>query len=374
MTVTAILMLGAEGPEPAAQWVAGGRTAAAADALALLQSAPDIDRLIFATPNRTLAEQHPEWNVQWDFDAPGQPFHFGHRLSGLLAAYPAPVHLYLGAGSAPLLTTNDLTRALSEVRHARAPRAIANNRLSPDWMVFNCAAAVQARPARLERDNMLGYVLQTEAGIEVRGLPARAATRLDIDTPADLLLLSLHPACADNLSAYLRAHPQNAARWQAAGRALYTPGGRVALMGRVSASVWSHVEGHTRAWVRVFSEERGMAASGRQSAGQVRSLLADYLLRLGPRAFFDSLSEMVDAAFFDTRVLLAHQRRWPSAADRYASDLGQPEHIRDDFLRALTQAANAAPIPIVLGGHGVVAGDVYGLVEVMEGEGPLREA
>lgn len=369
MTVTALLMLGDEGPELAAQWVAGGRIAAAADAIALLQSAPDVDRIILATPNRALAEQHPEWEVHWDFDAPDESFHFGRRLAGLLAAYPTPAHLYLGAGSAPLLTTDELTRALNEVRHARAPLALANNRLSPDWMAFNCAPAVQARPERLERDNMLGYVLQTEAGVEVRGLPASAATRLDIDTPADLLLLSLHPACAENLSAYLRAHPHDATRWQAAGRALFTPGGRVALMGRVSSSVWSHVEAHTRAWVRVFSEERGMAASGRQSAGQVRSLIADYLLRLGPRAFFDSLGEMVDAAFFDTRVLLAHQRRWPSAADRYASDLGQSEFIRDDFLRELTQAASAAPIPIVLGGHGVVAGDLYGLVEVMEGEG-----
>lgn len=365
-TATVLLMLGDEGPEPAAQWVGAGRTAAAADAIRLLASVPGIERFIVATSNRALADQHPDWNVHWDFDAPDEPFHFGRRLAGLLAAHPAPVHIYLGAGSLPLMPTAQLARAVSEVMHATEPLAITNNRLSSDWMILNCPAEVQARPERLERDNMLGWVLQNEAGVEVRGLPANAATRLDIDTPADLLLLSLHPGCGNALSAQLRAHPRDVSRWAAAGRVLFTPGGRVALIGRVSSSMWSHVEAHSRAWVRVFSEERGMSASGRQAAGQVRSLIADYAARLGPRGFFNELSAMADAVFFDTRVLLAHRGRWPSAADRYASDLGLPEAIGDAFLREFTQAAMASPIPVVLGGHGVVAGDLYGLVEVME--------
>ncbi|MEP7357100.1 MAG: hypothetical protein ABI847_07660, partial [Anaerolineales bacterium] len=63
-------------------------------------------------------------------------------------------------------------------------------------------------------------------------------------------------------------------------------------------------------------------------------------------------------------VALAHAGRWPSAADRYASDLGLPSEIEDGWLRDLTQAALDAPMPVVLGGHGVVAGDLYGLVEI----------
>lgn len=107
-----------------------------------------------------------------------------------------------------------------------------------------------------------------------------------------------------------------------------------------------------------------MTASGRLAAGQVRSLVGAHLARLGPQAFFAELSGMAGAVWFDTRVVLAHQGAWPSAGDRYASDLGWVDAIQDGALRELTRAAWEAPMPVVLGGHGVVAGDLYGLVEV----------
>ena len=112
-----------------------------------------------------------------------------------------------------------------------------------------------------------------------------------------------------------------------------------------------------------------MTASGRFAAGQVKSLVGAHLSRLGPTAFFDELSEMVQAVFFDTRVVFAHGQHWPSTGDRYASDLGLVESIRDPWLRQLTSAALEAPIPVVLGGHGVVSGDLYGLVEVARAGG-----
>lgn len=369
MSITVLLFIGDEDPGPHPQWVAGGRLAAAWDALQLMQTLPHLDRIIVATPNRQLAEQHTHWPVRWDFDSPGVPFHFGQRLAGLLETYAVEKFFYWGAGSLPLLPRETLAQALTEVLASATPLAITNNPLSSDWLIGNCPDVVRARPQRLERDNMLGPVLAFEAGVEVRGLPASAATRLDIDTPADLLLLSLHPHCGAELADYLRPHPypQATARWRAATNLLATPGSRVTFIGRVASGVWGYVEKHTRVWTRVFSEERGMSASGRQTAGQVRSLVAAHLAHLGPRAFFDELSQMADLVFFDTRVALAHQHRWPSAADRYASDLGLSDEIEDDFLRELTQAAVNAPIPILLGGHGVVAGDLYGLVEIASG-------
>jgi hypothetical protein len=45
------------------------------------------------------------------------------------------------------------------------------------------------------------------------------------------------------------------------------------------------------------------------------------------------------------------------------------DQVQDPTLRALTAAACRAPIPIVLGGHGVVAGDLYALVEVAQSKG-----
>jgi hypothetical protein len=110
-----------------------------------------------------------------------------------------------------------------------------------------------------------------------------------------------------------------------------------------------------------------MTASGRLAAGQVKSLVAAHLDCLGPAAFFHELSGLVEAAIFDTRVVMA---AWggghlPSAADRYASDLRLVGDIAHARLRELTAAAVAAPIPVVLGGHGVVAGDLYGLMDII---------
>lgn len=359
-------MLGPEGPTPAERWVAGARYAAALDAAHLAGGLPGAGPVVLATSEAELAAAQPGWPVRWDVDEAGQPFQFGARLAGLLERYPSRVQVYLGAGSVPLLPAAVLAEALATVAAATGPRAVVNNLHSSDWLVMNCPAAVTARPERLPSDNALGWVLKTEAGVQVTALPASAATRLDIDTPADLLLLALHGATGPALTAYLRAQPQESGRWVRAGRRLFTPGGQVTLIGRVASSVWAHVEAHTQAWLRVFSEERGMSASGRLAAGQVKSVLGAHLLRLGPAAFFAELSQMAEAVFFDTRVALAQAGGWPSSADRYASDLGRVDDIADPFLRALTAAAMNAPMPVVLGGHGVVAGDLYGLVEVAE--------
>jgi hypothetical protein len=364
MSFNTIIMLGPEGPSPAERWVAGGRQAAARDAASLIASIPGSDRIVVAAPEPEYGEALRGWDVLPDFDPPSVPFHFGARLAGLLARYPAPAYLYLGAGSLPLLSAEALAQVVDEVRSAAQPLAITNNLHSSDWLAFNCPQAVQARPERLPSDNALGWVLHTEAGVEVRSLPPSAGTRLDIDTPADLLLLGMHPGVGPALRQFLTEQPRNPVAWRAAGQRLFAKAGQVALIGRVSSAAWAHLEANTQAWVRVFSEERGMTASGRLAAGRVKSLVGVHLDRIGPAAFFKELSDLAEAAFFDTRVVLAHAHRHPSAADRYASDLGQAEHIADPWLRAFTQAAQQASIPVVLGGHGVVTGDLYGLVEI----------
>jgi hypothetical protein len=363
-TLTTIIMLGPEGPSPAQRWVAGGRLAAARDAAGLAASIPGVGRVVLAAPEKDYAGALRDWKVTCDFDAPEVPFHFGARLAELFERYPARAYLYLGAGSVPLLPAEVLAQAVDDVRQAAQPLAITNNLHSSDWIALNCPSAVQARPERLVNDNALGWVLRTEAGVAVRSLPPSAGTRLDIDTPADLLLLGLHPQLRPELRRFLTEQPGESAAWLAAGRRLFAKAGQVALIGRVSSAVWAHVEANTQAWVRVFSEERGMTATGRLGAGRVKSLVGAYLSRLGPAAFFDELGELVEAAFFDTRVVLAHAQRRPSSADRYASDLGLPDQIQDPWLRELTAAAVNARIPVVLGGHGVVAGDLYGLVEI----------
>ena len=109
-----------------------------------------------------------------------------------------------------------------------------------------------------------------------------------------------------------------------------------------------------------------MAASGRQEAGQVRSLIAAYIAAAGAAGFFGELGRMAQAVFVDTRLLLAHHHLWPAAADRYHSDLGEWESIGDPWLREFTRASVESSVPVVLGGHGVVAGGLYAMVDILK--------
>jgi hypothetical protein len=137
----------------------------------------------------------------------------------------------------------------------------------------------------------------------------------------------------------------------------------VLVAGRVCSQTWSYLERETACRVRVFSEERGMQAAGRDGPGGARSLLAFHLQEVGPVRFFEHLAELGNVACIDTRPLLAHLGIDASRPDRFNSDLGCPEQIGDPFLREFTRAAADAPLPVVLGGHSLVSGGLMLLTE-----------
>ncbi len=104
------------------------------------------------------------------------------------------------------------------------------------------------------------------------------------------------------------------------------------------------------------------------------SLLGLALDRDGPGSLGEQLARFADAAIIDSRVLLAHrlggdEAHWPSAEDRFASDLLLADAVADPWLRELTASAVAAPIPILLGGHTLVGPGVRLVVD-----GPPRGA
>src|SRR5258706_1450535 len=140
----------------------------------------------------------------------------------------------------------------------------------------------------------------------------------------------------------------------------------LAIIGRVSPLAWQAFNKATHCWTRVIAEERGMTASGREERGEVRSVLMPWIKARGVAGFFQDLSEMADAAIFDTRVLMAAQGIHPSAADRFASDMFLVDAIKDPWLRDFTAAAAEAPLPMILGGHSVVAGGLYALAEIIQ--------
>jgi hypothetical protein len=79
--------------------------------------------------------------------------------------------------------------------------------------------------------------------------------------------------------------------------------------------------------------------------------------------FGEVIPQLGQAAFIDDRVIWAHRRLWPAANDRFCSDLMRPDEIADPWVRRFTEAAMSCPVPVVLGGHSLVTGGLYVLVE-----------
>ena len=216
-------------------------------------------------------------------------------------------------------------------------------------------------------DNGLGLFLRDEAGIDVASLPRSAAALFDIDTPADLAVLSLcrevphfsvGAALAAALSARDQAVPPGPTDLDTATGFLTQRGTDVLVIGRVGSAVWQALESETATRVRVVSEERGLRS---RPDGQARSLLGFHLGAVGPLQLVEALAELGDAVFLDTRPLLAHLQWQPSRADRFASDAGEWESIGHAELRAFTRAMVESRVPFVLGGHSLVSGGLLAL-------------
>jgi hypothetical protein len=184
-----------------------------------------------------------------------------------------------------------------------------------------------------------------------------------VDTPVDLLTLAAHPGVGPHARAYLEGLDLDTSHLDAALPFMLDRDATILVAGRVSSATWSYMERETACSTRVLSEERGMRASGRQARGEVRSLLGYYLDAVGLVRFFETLATMGQALFLDNRTIFAHRGFWPSAADRFYSDLRQPDQIADPFVKALTAAAMAAPVPVIMGGHSLISGGMYALIE-----------
>jgi len=360
------------GRSKAERWLARARSAAAADLVQLLSR---IDRV---GPIYALCAEQTDGQVLAGlgarlFEGGSEPFHFGEVLAGFARRLNSGQLAYFGGSCAPLASADLIATAFEQVRASDHPLAVVNNLHSSDWIVLNQCGVLDRLTQRLPTDNQLGWVLANEAGHEVISLAPSAATRADIDTPADLLLLKGHPGLGSRLTEILAASPDDGlARVGRLRRILATPGETLAVIGRASSHLWSEIESRTSIWVRLFVEERGMVASGRVERGEVLSLIGLALEEWGPQTFMDNVSRLAGGLVWDTRVWMSHRGEWPSAADRCASDLGWFEEIADPGLRELTKAAVEAAIPVILGGHGVVSGGLYALLEGLEEGGQKK--
>lgn len=281
---------------------------------------------------------------------------FGELLTQTVRRLGSEAVVYVGGGSAPLLDgagLRDLVASVAEPGFLRA-----NNYLSSDYVAFRPATALEhALPIR--NDNDLAWRLYHDAGLARVAVERTIAAMLDLDTPTDLALLRMAPDLSAPLRDFLDTNAPLLPALDAVERVMANPAATLIVAGRLNTQLWTAIEGELAFLRRLFVEERGMRANGREERGEVRSLLGYLLREVGPVRFFDYLADLGDALVFDTRPLFAHLAPQLSAADRFASDLLRPDDITDPLVREFTRAARDTSLPVVLGGHTLVTGGLW---------------
>lgn len=323
------------------------------------------ERIVIATSTPDRFTDLAGVELDDDRDAAVEPG-FAARLRDVLARHRPDAICYAGAGM-PLIAVDtwaDIRRRLDD---AAVPLTITNNLYSSDLLATTALDALTQLPFTTP-DNGLALYLRDHAALEIDVLPRSAATLLDIDTPTDLQILTLFDRALGQASALgpdLRRHLLTAnldtTRLAAALDHFTVRETEVLVVGRVAAATWQALERDTASRVRVISEERGMRAAQRQ---RPRSILGFHLGATDPATLIDALSELGDAVFMDTRPLYAHLGWNVPRADRFHADLLHADNVHHPDLRAFTQAAAAARLPFVLGGHSLVSGGLLAAIDI----------
>jgi hypothetical protein len=295
-----------------------------------------------------------------DVDAPGEAFHFGRRLSEVVKRYALERPVYAGSGL-PLIKASELAKVASALNGSESAVA-ANNFFSADLIGFVPGSVVD-RVALPNNDRIVPRLLRDHGGLENRSLARTMENQFDLDTPGDLAIVACAGGAGPNLRRYIDTAFIDTSRLEHASHLFTDRDAEVVVAGRVGTQTWQYLEAETACRVRLFAEERGLQAAGRDANGEARSLLGFHLQSVGTKRFFEELAQMGQAAFIDTRPLFAHIGLKPSRPDRFLSDAMQPDGIEDAWVREFTAAACEAPIPVVLGGSSLVSSGVQLLSE-----------
>ncbi len=364
--VTAVVFEGGQAKTSLDEVMIGVRHSVVMDTLDKLKRVQSIEEVILATNYPDLAHEAAAMGVIVDYEAPGAPkFHFGRRLREVIVKRGLENVIYMGGAAAPLLSAQefgDIAVALKRERNL----VIMNNVQSADLVAFSPARAIDEIELP-DKDNPLGNLLR-DIGMRRLLVPNSGRVNFDLDTPTDILVLGMHPDCGPRTKETLGSLDWPRHKIDHAFSVLRQPSREVAVIGRVGPAVIQYINANMVHRMRVFSEERGMKALGREDRGEVVSLLGFFLEDVGPHRFFTYLSRISDVAFIDTRVIFSHLGKQLSDWDRFQSDLGHHELIEDAWTREFTRCANEAVIPVVLGGHSLVAAGLWLMAEMIAKE------
>lgn len=337
------------------------RKAMTIDTIEKVRGIREIDAIYLSTNYPDLAEQAAELGVIVVDE--GAPFHFGRCLQQVINEQQLDSVIYMGGASCPFLTVEEFRQMAIGLR-TRKSVVYTNNPQSSDIVAFTPAAAINQIELP-DHDNPLANLLRSQAGLERILLPHSVGVHFDIDTPCDVLVMSLSPKVGRRTQAAIASLGWDGSRVQRAKELLASPHSNIFMAGRINPWTMSQIGTYYRARLRVLSEERGMRALGRADRNEVHSLLGFLWEQLTPRGLVEYISSIADAAFLDTRVLFAHLRLNLTEGQRFSSDLGLVERVEHPGLREFTAAVYEAPIPILLGGHSLVTGSMWSLVDTL---------
>ncbi|NPV53957.1 MAG: hypothetical protein HPY71_10590 [Firmicutes bacterium] len=363
--------------------LANARKAITLDNLEKFESLSGIERVVVSTNYADLAEEAARLGADVELNC-DVDFHVGRRLKEIVAHHRPRSIIYMGGGAGALLARDEMQRVV-QCLASSSGIIVTNNFFSSDIIGLNPASAILMEDEDLPAtDNGLAMILQLKRGLALVRMEETTGTVFDVDTPADAMILGLHPDIGPRARVELAHFNDRRPCLERAMEVLRTPMAGVGLFGRVNPLTVLHLNRNTQCRVRVLSEERGMKAldittgAGEDSGrvrGRVRTLLG-FLFEAsgGPEGFFRALAEVCDAAFIDTRILFYHLGIAASRADRFNSDLGRAGLVADPLVRAITGAAvvMSQHKPILLGGHSLVNGGIRILTDIVKKSGIPR--
>lgn len=319
--------------------------------IVVVTSYPELEAKLKSSPVQVVLDQ----------DIADEPFHFGRRLYDVVKQYQLEKVLYMGGAAAPLISSSEL-KYLREILEQNEEILLANNFYSADLVGFTPGHTL-SRISLPPIDNTLALALANEGGLRLLPIQRSLGLNFDVDTPADVLIMSVHPGMGAKTLSAVQGLNWDFSRYNEIKSLLSNPLGELVIYGRVGSSLFQYLDVNTRCRLRLFSEERGMKSLGRDARGEVKTLMGKLIEELGFENFFKFLAQLAQGAVLDTRVLFEHFKWKLSPTDRFASDLGEIDLISHPLLREFTQAAMDAPIPVLLGGHSLVAGGLWALVD-----------
>lgn len=337
------------------------RQAVVLDTVARARRARAVEQIIVVTDSPELACQARALGAIADLDPEREDFHFGRRLAGLVRRHRLRRIFYMSGGLGALATSDDLAWVARELSRRDAV-VICNNIHSSDLVAFTPGSVIwRVEPPAM--DNSLAMTLAQEGGLPVLHPPRTLGLHFDIDTPADVAIASVHPGLGEHTRRLVDGLPLGRERvWQVF-RVMGDPHADLLVFGRIGAPLFYYLDDRTRCRLRVLSEERGMKSLGRDVRGEVVSLMGHLWECAGSTGLFRVVAKVARAAVLDSRVLFAHRRWSVSPEDRFLSDLGHWERIGHPGVREFTRAAMEAEVPVLLGGHSLVSGGIWALVD-----------